>query len=222
MAQKFPVLQARPTSPSSKRAIVERGDVRRARPVLGSVCLPADQVHPRHLPARPGARRLPHHRRVPAPVPRPGLPTLHNGQPNPAYDDVQVNGTPDGRVAPARGFLRRAYQGADATLGLVQSSDAEAGHDLCRVGPRLCAAVPGDRREQGAGRPGPALQAADVQLPPGHRRDHRQGEGVLGRRDRADLPEPGRPRPGGRRAAAGGCDRRGIDRRRNQGGILAR
>jgi len=46
---------------------------------------------------------------------------LPNGDPNPAYDDVQVNGTPDGRVAEREGFLRRAYQGADATLALVQS-----------------------------------------------------------------------------------------------------
>jgi 2',3'-cyclic-nucleotide 2'-phosphodiesterase (5'-nucleotidase family) len=48
-------------------------------------------------------------------------PTLPNGAPNPAYDDVQVNGTPDGRVAERTAFIQRAYQGADATLGLVQS-----------------------------------------------------------------------------------------------------
>ncbi len=47
--------------------------------------------------------------------------TLPNGQPNPAYDDVQVNGTPDGRVKQRSAFLRRAYEGADDTLGLVQS-----------------------------------------------------------------------------------------------------
>ena len=69
----------------------------------------------------PGAGRLPAHRRVPAPVPRPGLPTLPNGATNPAYDDVQVNGTPDGRVAAARGFIRRAYQGADTTMRLAQT-----------------------------------------------------------------------------------------------------
>jgi 2',3'-cyclic-nucleotide 2'-phosphodiesterase (5'-nucleotidase family) len=48
-------------------------------------------------------------------------PNLPNGAPNPAYDDVQVNGTPDGRVAERTAFIQRAYQGADATLGLVQS-----------------------------------------------------------------------------------------------------
>jgi 2',3'-cyclic-nucleotide 2'-phosphodiesterase (5'-nucleotidase family) len=46
---------------------------------------------------------------------------LPNGDRNPAYDDVQVNGTPDGRVAQREGFIRRAFQGADQTLGLVRS-----------------------------------------------------------------------------------------------------
>ncbi|MGS0685796.1 5'-nucleotidase C-terminal domain-containing protein [Nakamurella sp. GG22] len=45
---------------------------------------------------------------------------LPNGQRNPAYDDVQVNGTPDGRVAQREAFIRRAYQGADSMLSLVQ------------------------------------------------------------------------------------------------------
>jgi 2',3'-cyclic-nucleotide 2'-phosphodiesterase (5'-nucleotidase family) len=48
-------------------------------------------------------------------------PTLPNGAPNPAYDDVQVNGTPDGRVAQRTAFIQRAYQGADKTLALIQS-----------------------------------------------------------------------------------------------------
>ena len=48
-------------------------------------------------------------------------PNLPNGAPNPAYDDVQVNGTPDGRVAQRTAFIKRAYSGADATLALAQS-----------------------------------------------------------------------------------------------------
>lgn len=48
-------------------------------------------------------------------------PTLPGGGPNPAYDDVQVNGTPDGRVAERTAFIQRAYSGADATLALAQS-----------------------------------------------------------------------------------------------------
>ncbi len=46
---------------------------------------------------------------------------LPNGDPNPAYDDVQVNGTPDGLVAEREGYLARAYSGADKTLALIQS-----------------------------------------------------------------------------------------------------
>jgi 2',3'-cyclic-nucleotide 2'-phosphodiesterase (5'-nucleotidase family) len=49
------------------------------------------------------------------------VPTLPNGAPNPAYDDVEVNGTPDGRVAQRTAFLQRAYQGADTQLSIVQS-----------------------------------------------------------------------------------------------------
>jgi 2',3'-cyclic-nucleotide 2'-phosphodiesterase (5'-nucleotidase family) len=45
---------------------------------------------------------------------------LPNGADNPAYDDVQVNGTPDRRVLQRLGFIRRAYEGADATLALAQ------------------------------------------------------------------------------------------------------
>jgi 2',3'-cyclic-nucleotide 2'-phosphodiesterase (5'-nucleotidase family) len=49
------------------------------------------------------------------------VPTLPNGEPNPAYDDVEVNGTPDGRVAQRTAFLQRAYQGADTQLAIVTS-----------------------------------------------------------------------------------------------------
>jgi 2',3'-cyclic-nucleotide 2'-phosphodiesterase (5'-nucleotidase family) len=48
-------------------------------------------------------------------------PTLPNGQPNPAYDDMQVNGTPDGLLKERKGYLLRAYQGADSTLALARS-----------------------------------------------------------------------------------------------------
>jgi 2',3'-cyclic-nucleotide 2'-phosphodiesterase (5'-nucleotidase family) len=48
-------------------------------------------------------------------------PTLPGSDPNPAYDDVQVNGTPDGRVDERTAFIQRAYSGADSTLALAQS-----------------------------------------------------------------------------------------------------
>ncbi len=47
--------------------------------------------------------------------------TLPNGQPNPAFDDVFVDGTRDGVTSVREGYIRRAYQGADATLALVRS-----------------------------------------------------------------------------------------------------
>lgn len=45
---------------------------------------------------------------------------LPNGAPNPAYDDVEVNGTPDHRVKQREAFIRRAYKGSDATMRLAQ------------------------------------------------------------------------------------------------------
>ena len=45
---------------------------------------------------------------------------LPNGDANPAFDDVQVNGTPDNRVAEREGFIQRAYEGADETMRLAQ------------------------------------------------------------------------------------------------------
>ncbi len=57
------------------------------------------------------------------------------------------------------------------------------------------------------------------QLPPGDRRDDRQGQGLLGRRHGPDLPEPGRSRPGRRRLHAGRRGRRGRDGRADQGRV---
>jgi 2',3'-cyclic-nucleotide 2'-phosphodiesterase (5'-nucleotidase family) len=45
---------------------------------------------------------------------------LPNGSPNPAYDDVEVNGTPDGRVKQREAFIRDAFKTADATMRLAQ------------------------------------------------------------------------------------------------------
>ncbi|MGH9134799.1 MAG: 5'-nucleotidase C-terminal domain-containing protein [Ilumatobacteraceae bacterium] len=45
---------------------------------------------------------------------------LPNGAANPAYDDIEVNGTPDGRFDERESFIRRAYQGSDATMRLAQ------------------------------------------------------------------------------------------------------
>ncbi len=112
---------------------------------------------------------------------------------------------PTARVAAQQLPARAPTTAPTPPWRLVQIADAGQGHHLRLVRSRLCAAVPGHRRQQGAGRPGLALQAADLQLPPGDRRDHRQGQGLLGRRHGADLPQPGRPRSGWRRLPAGAC-----------------
>ncbi|PZR64002.1 MAG: hypothetical protein DLM71_03965 [Chloroflexi bacterium] len=56
-------------------------------------------------------------------------PTVPNGDPNPAYDDFDLNGVRDGRVAVREGFIRRAYQGANDWLRLVQQTMDRAHRD---------------------------------------------------------------------------------------------
>ncbi len=56
-------------------------------------------------------------------------PSLPNGAANPAYDDAQVNGTPDGRVAARTSFLQNAFKAVDGTLKVVQGA-LPAGADL--------------------------------------------------------------------------------------------
>jgi 2',3'-cyclic-nucleotide 2'-phosphodiesterase (5'-nucleotidase family)/predicted AlkP superfamily phosphohydrolase/phosphomutase len=46
--------------------------------------------------------------------------TLPNGDPNPAYDDVDLNGVPDGRAVQRERFIRTAYMEADETLEMAR------------------------------------------------------------------------------------------------------
>ncbi len=48
-------------------------------------------------------------------------PTLPNGDANPAYDDINLDHVPDGRVAQRQAFLAEAYEGADDQLTLARS-----------------------------------------------------------------------------------------------------
>lgn len=48
-------------------------------------------------------------------------PTDMDGNPNPYYDDLEGNGTPDGLVSIREGYIRSAYAGADAYLALARS-----------------------------------------------------------------------------------------------------
>src|SRR4029078_1508890 len=45
---------------------------------------------------------------------------LPNGAPNPAFDDVDLNGVPDGRVKQRETFIRTAYEEADEVLTLAR------------------------------------------------------------------------------------------------------
>jgi 2',3'-cyclic-nucleotide 2'-phosphodiesterase (5'-nucleotidase family) len=45
---------------------------------------------------------------------------LPNGQANPAYDDVDLNGVPDGRVPQRSAFIKKAYAESDQTLTLAR------------------------------------------------------------------------------------------------------
>jgi 2',3'-cyclic-nucleotide 2'-phosphodiesterase (5'-nucleotidase family) len=56
-------------------------------------------------------------------------PTVPNGDANPAYDDFDLNGVPDGQVAAREEFIRRAYQGANDTLALTRDLMGDAGKD---------------------------------------------------------------------------------------------
>ena len=48
-------------------------------------------------------------------------PTDIDGSPNPYFDDLEGNGTPDGRTAIREGYVRSAYHEADAKLALARS-----------------------------------------------------------------------------------------------------
>ncbi|MFB3737566.1 MAG: 5'-nucleotidase C-terminal domain-containing protein [Candidatus Velamenicoccus archaeovorus] len=48
-------------------------------------------------------------------------PTDMDGDPNPYYDDLNGDGSTDGRVAIREGYIRSAYQGADEKLALARS-----------------------------------------------------------------------------------------------------
>jgi 2',3'-cyclic-nucleotide 2'-phosphodiesterase (5'-nucleotidase family) len=48
-------------------------------------------------------------------------PTDIDGNPNPYYDDLEGNGTPDGLIATREGYIRSAYHEADAKLALTRS-----------------------------------------------------------------------------------------------------
>ena len=80
-------------------------------------------------------------------------PTLPGGAPNPAYDDVQVNGTPDGPSRAARSVHPIGIRGSRRHVGTrAELARGQEDDDVRRIRPRLRTAVPCHRREQAARR----------------------------------------------------------------------
>ena len=217
LAQKFPTSTAADFADPRVRHH-QRGDLRRAGPLLGD---------------RPPADARVHRRRRTSPdLLLVGVPTTDEFQHqflglvtheapercrNPAYDDVDVNGSPDGRVASARGFIRTAYEGAD---------DADAGPQLLgRTRRRSCPPITASPRSSSPSTPACRWSTSACC------RSRRRRTAVRRRARRsarprpagpaapADLPQPRGARPGRRRAPAGRSGRRGGDGRRDQGGV---
>ena len=53
-------------------------------------------------------------------------PTDMDGNPNPYFDDLEGNGTPDGLISVREGYIRSAYEEADALLALTRSHMPDA------------------------------------------------------------------------------------------------
>ena len=120
-----------------------RGDLRRAGSDLGG--RPSGHTLTyiiEELGVEPDLLLLGHagDRRVQPPVPGADHGDRHDGKPNPYYDDLTTTTTPDGRGREREGYIRSAYEEADATLALAQElmGDENVVRDL---GPRVRAAV---------------------------------------------------------------------------------
>ena len=173
----------------------QRGHLRRAGQVLVDRPLADARVRRRRLRPRPADGRHADDRRVPAPVPRPGQPDAAERRPQPGVRRRPGRRRPGRPGGQAQGLHPRGLPRVRPDAGARAQPDGQGPDDVHRLRPRLRPAVPGHRRQQGAGRPRAAVAPADLQLPAGDRRDDRQGQGLLRRRRRADLPQPGRARP---------------------------
>ena len=103
---------------------------------------------------------------------------------------------PDGRVAIREGFIRSAYDEADESSALA--AQLMGGSRRCSRAPTTASRPSGTRST-----PGKVLERRRAADRPEQRRRtaarrpaDEPREGVLGRRHRADLPQPGRPRSG--------------------------
>ena len=219
LAQKFPTSTAADfADPRGRRH--ERGHLRRAGPVLGDRP-PADarvrrQRRTSPTSCSPGCRR---------PTSSSTSSSGSSARASPAAGATRPTttstSTAGGTAAsPQRErYIRTAYQEADETLTLARelmgkdpntfvSSDHGFAPQFLAVDASLPLVQLGLLSTPQTG-----------ELPPGDGRDDRQGQGVLGRRGAADLPQPGRPRS---RPAAGSSRSPPPTRRRpspDQGGV---
>ena len=131
-------------------------------------------------------------------------PTVPNGVPT-RPTTTSMSTAPPTAGPGARGFIRAGLPRSRHHMGLAQPCSAN-GHHFRRLRPRVRPAVPGRRREQGTGRPRPAVHSADHQLPSA------RGETIgkakarwAGGAVQIYLNKAGRnPRKGGRRQVAAG------------------
>ena len=130
-------------------------------------------------------------------------PKLPNGAPNPAYDDVFLDGDADNRVSAARGVH------PDGLRGGGRGPDARPQARRPRTRRRSSRPTTASRRSSSRSTPASrwstsacSSAAADLELPlrpTGRDPDQANAEGLLGRRRAADLPQR---RPGPRSAAS--------------------
>ena len=167
VAQKFPTSTAGDFA-VLEAGVVERGHLRPAGSVLGEGAPAAAPVHRRHYHPDLRWSGIPttdefQHQFLGLVTPR--LP----GEPEPRLRRRQARRHAGRSGGSARGFIRaRPIRAPTPPCGSARPAGQQPDH-LRRFRPRLRAAVPGRRRQQGAGRPRPAVQAADLQLPPGQR-----------------------------------------------------
>ena len=163
-----------PTSTAADFAVLEAGivseDTYVEQGMYWSTGPLADaRVRRRRLRPRPADGRHADDRRVPAPVPRPGQPDAAERRPQPGLRRRQPRrrqGRPGGQ---AQGLHPRGLPRVRPDAGPRAQPDGQGPDHVRRLRPRLRAAVPRDRRQQGAGRPRAAVAPADLQLPAGDR-----------------------------------------------------
>ena len=190
----------RPTSPSSRPASSARTPTSSRACTGRPATVPMLKYVVEDVQAGPPARRHADDRRVPAPVPRTGHEDAAERCRQPVLRRRRSRRRPRRPRPRARGATSgRAYQEADETLTLARKLIGKDPTTFVASDHGFAPQFLAIDASKVAGGPEAALDAADLELPSRHGRDHRQGQGLLGRRHGPDLPER---RPGATRPAA--------------------